>query len=285
VTTATRREAPHHNNLSCYKHYGCRLPACVARHAAYARSVYRRRGYGTWQPFVDAEPVRQHLRNLINYGISFEQAANLAGLYPASVAALLYPMGGRAPKQRLRAETAAKLLAVKAIPENVHGLHPIDGTGTRRRLQALAAIGFPFVRLGDHLPLHPAQVGRVAHAPRVHARTARAVAKLYDQLWNQDPTQHGVRPATALKVKRYAASQGWAPPAAWDDDQIDNPAAQPDLGARVPRYVALAENGLELEQRQGYTRQQAAERLGVSKDALQQAITRHRACQTSQAAA
>jgi hypothetical protein len=270
------RTAPHHRNLTCYKHHGCRLPACVERHAAYQRTVHRRRGYGTWQPFVDAEPVRQHLKQLIDYGISFERAARLAGVYPALVAAVLYPMGGRAPKQKMRAENAAKILAVKAIPENIDDLHLIDGTGTRRRLQALAAIGFPFLRLGEHLPLHPNQVRNVAIAKKVRARTARAVAEAYDRLWNQDPTQYGVRPATALKVQRYAKSQRWAPPAAWDDDLIDDPNATPDYGQQVPRYIELAENGLELEHH-GHTRQQAADRLGVTKDALQQAIGRYRA--------
>lgn len=276
MTTAAKPEPPHHRNLTCYKHYDCRLPACVARHAAYLRRVYRRRGYGTWQPFVDAEPARQHIRNLVAYGISFERAANLAGLKPSVVAAILYPMGGRAPKQRIRPETESKILAVKAIPENVDGLRPIDGTGTRRRLQALAALGFPFTRLGEHLPIHPRQVNYVVGGRLVRADTARAVAKLYDELWNQDPIQWGVRPSTALKVKRHAAKQGWAPPAAWDDDQIDDPEATPNLGSSTPRYIELAENGLELEQRQGYTREQAAERLGVTKDNLQQAITRYR---------
>jgi hypothetical protein len=275
VNTATRTP-PHHNNLSCYKHYDCRLPACVARHSAYQRRVNRLRGYGTWQPFVDAEPVRQHLKMLIGYGISFERTARLAGVYPALIAGLLYPMGDRGLKQRMRADNAARILAVKAVPENIDDLHAIDATGTRRRLQALAAIGFPFTRLGEHLPLHPAQVGRVARSPQVHAGTARAVAKVYDRLWNQDPTQYGVRPATALKVRRYAKSQGWAPPAAWDDDLIDDPAAEPDYGQQVPRYVELAENGLELEHL-GHTRQHAADRLGVTRDTLQQAIGRYRA--------
>lgn len=275
MTTATKTP-PHHNNLSCYKHHGCRLPACVDRHAAYQRAVHRRRGYGTWKPFVDAEPARQHLRTLIDYGISFEHTAKLAGLKASVVAGLIYSMGGRGLKQRIRTETEAKILAIEAIPENRNEYHPVDGTGTRRRLQALAAIGFPFQRLGDHLPIHPNQVHYAAGGRRVQARTARAVADLYNQLWNQDPTQYGVRPATALKVKRNAASKGWAPPAAWDDDTIDDPSAQPDRGAPTPRYIELAENALELESIQGYTRQQAADRLGVTRDNLQQAIGRYR---------
>jgi hypothetical protein len=275
MTTATR-QAPHHRNLTCYKHYGCRLPACVARNAEYTRRVHRLRGYGTWQPFVDAEPVRQHLRKLIACGISFERVAKLTGLKASVVSGLIYPMGDRPIKQRMRPETAAKILAIQPSTDLVDDRHIIDGTGTRRRLQALAAIGFPFVRLGEHLPIHPNQVHYVASGRGVQAGTARAVAELYDRLWNQDPTQYGIRPATALKVKRYAASKGWVPPGAWDDDTIDDPAAEPSLGDRTPRYIALAENGLELEQQQGYTREQAAERLGVTKDNLQQAITRYR---------
>ncbi|RSS59847.1 hypothetical protein [Streptomyces sp. WAC01280] len=283
MTTNAKPEAPHHRNLNCYKHFNCRLPECVARYSAYRRRVHRQQGYGTWQPFVDAEPVRRHLQLLDEYGISFEQTARLAGLKATVVAGLLYPMGSRGIKQRLRAETADKILAVKPVPENLNELRPIDATGTRRRLQALVAIGFPFLRLGEHLPIHPNQVHYVASGRRVQVKTARAVAALYDQLWNQNPADYGIRPATSLKVKRYAASKGWAPPAAWDDDTIDDPTAQPDLGEHTPRFIALAENALELEKSQGYTRQQAADRLEVSKEALQQAIGRYRAMQQTAA--
>ena len=50
--------------------------------------------------------------------------------------------------------------------------------------------------------------------------TARAVEDLYDRAW-QGPR----RPSTASR--RRAVTAGWAPPLAWDDDTIDDPAASP----------------------------------------------------------
>jgi hypothetical protein len=184
---------------------------------AYRRHVHRRQGYGTWQPYVDAEPARQHILNLRSYGIGHERTAELAGLPASVLAALLYEMGGRPRRTKIRPETEAKILSVQARPELIADGQMIDGTGTRRRLQALAAAGYPFLRLGEHLPLHPAQVGRTAVGSHVHARTARAVTALYDRLKNEAPTDHGITPGAALKARNRAAREGWREPAYWDD--------------------------------------------------------------------
>lgn len=195
----------------------------------YARRVHRLKAYGLWEPFVDAEPARQHMRNLIDYGISAERIADISGLHLAVVNGILYDFERHRRRGKIRPETEAKVLAVEARFEHIHDRHVIDGTATRRRLQALAAVGYPFRRLGgEHLPLHPAQVGSTARATQVMAGTHRAVADTYDRLAHQDPTEHGIRPGTALKIRRYAQAEGWAPPSTWDDDTIADPNAHPE---------------------------------------------------------
>jgi hypothetical protein len=52
-----------------------------------------------------------------------------------------------------------------------------------------------------------------------------AIARVYDALWNQ--------PGPSDKGRRRAAKLGYAPPVAWDDETIDDPAAVPNLGAKV----------------------------------------------------
>ncbi|MFE5368122.1 hypothetical protein [Streptomyces mirabilis] len=202
--------------------------ALKAANNRYARRRHKLKAYGLWQPFVDAEPARQHLRALKEYGVSAQRISEVSGLHPAVIGGILYDFGDHKRRERIRTETAAAIFAVQPRFEYIHDRHVIDGTATRRRLQALAAIGFPFRRLGEHLPLHPVQVGHTARSEKVQAGTHRAVAAAYKKLAHQNPTEHGIRPGTALKIRRYAQAQGWAPPIAWDDDTIDDPNAHPD---------------------------------------------------------
>lgn len=184
--------------------------------------------YGLWQPFVPAEPARRHIQSLMEYGISIERMAEVSGLRPAVLSRIIYDFTDRPMAKKIRTETADKIFAIKPRFEYIHDRHHVDGTATRRRLQALAAIGYPFRGMGEFLPLHPAQVGRTARSARVEAGTHRAVAAAYSQLAGCDPVTRGIRPGAALRVRRLAAAQGWAPPIAWDDDTIGDPEAQPD---------------------------------------------------------
>ena len=134
-----------------------------------------------------------------------------------------------------------------------------DAAGTRRRLQALVrggwSLGLMSARLGCtrqvlRLTLHRSE--------RVTAATARAVRELYDELWDQPPPE-GTRfeKRAATMARRYARERGWVPPLAWDDDEIDDPAAVPapgwcpvpaDLAAsrRYPRGPRLAARGRDV---------------------------------------
>lgn len=288
MTTAAN-PLPPHGSLSRLKHHGCKCDACRKADRDYVNTRSRLIAYGRWQPYVDAEPVRQHVRMLMSYGIGLQRVRALAGIPNGTMSKLLYGDGRRGlqPSKRVRTETAEKILAVRASLDAVAPSALIDGTGTRRRLQALVAVGWPQIELARLTGLDKLTINEQVHAlvTTAYAATARTVRDLYDQLWNVDPASRGVARRWIDQARALAAANGWVPPAAWDDDYIDSPAAVPDMGARVPRYIALAENGLELERTQGYTRQQAADRLGVSKDALQQAISRYRAAQADQQSA
>lgn len=120
----------------------------------------------------------------------------------------------------------------------------VGSTGTARRLQALVALGYTQTYLWDRLTgdakrhnLHHL----LMHArPTVNATTARKVAELYDEL--------SMTPGPSERARRKAAYYGWAPPLAWDEDEIDNPEAHPDRGIHtkpkfVERYTELRELG------------------------------------------
>ena len=95
----------------------------------------------------------------------------------------------------------------------------VDSTGTRRRLQALAALGWSSTDLARLLGVVQSTVNHWSRRPHVHLRTARRVADLYEQL----SMQVGPTP----KARAYALRCGWPPPLAWGDD-IDSLDAQPE---------------------------------------------------------
>lgn len=104
----------------------------------------------------------------------------------------------------------------------------VDATGTRRRLRALAALGWPMVILAAQLGYREAQaVSRLCQpgTTRVNVATAAAVRRLYDQL--------SMTPGPSPRARATAARSGWLPPLAWDDADLDNPAAAPDLAITV----------------------------------------------------
>lgn len=230
MTTAAK-PLPPHGSLSRHKYHKCKCDTCFEGYRAYQRSRHRKQGYGTWQPYVDAEPIRQHLLKLREQGIAFTRVAEIAGLHPPTVGAFLYRLGPSRPvKKRATPEIAAKILAVTAESASP-GI--VDATGTRRRIQALAANGWPMKALGPHIGVNPATVPRLAAQERVYRHTAEAVAAAYDKLADQDPAGHGVAAAAIERTRRRATREGWHDPQWWEDyGHIDDPTFDPDQADR-----------------------------------------------------
>jgi transcriptional regulator with XRE-family HTH domain len=259
---------------------GCRCGDCTAANRAAETKRSHAIRYGRWQPYVDAAPVREHLDALFAAGIGRRRVGELAGVSSGSLSKILYGARGRPPSRRVRPQTAAAILAVKPGPEQLAPGALVDITGTRRRAQALVATGWSQARLAGELGLTPANFCAMLRGDQVTAATAQAVGGLYDRLWNQPPPEHDQRTRIAAsRARHHAEREGWVPPLAWDDDQIDDPDSRPAEGwkrpARTRRTSAeLAEDAQELIRRQGYTREHAAGRLGVSLSNLEQAISR-----------
>jgi len=222
---------PHGN--AKYRLEKCRCLLCCTAARDYDNNRRRAIAYGRWQPYVDAEPIRAHVRALSEFGIGWMRLARLAGVPRGSMSKLLYgdPQRGMAPSKRILPKNAAKILAVEPALEHLGDEVSIDGTGTRRRLQALAAAGWPHRQLAVRLRIEPANFKPIIHGQPgqlVKAGTLRAVTALYDQLWNVDPLQQGVRRDFYDRARDQARQAGWAPVGAWDDDRIDDPEAFPD---------------------------------------------------------
>jgi DNA-binding CsgD family transcriptional regulator len=270
----------------------CYAPPCKERtqsyRAAHARHSRRQRAYGRWNPYVDAGPVRDHVAILRASGMGLDRIAELSQVARKSLVSLTSGVEGRPPSRHTRTTTAQKLFAVRP---NVDLLLPgarTDATGTRRRLQALQRIGWSQRTLAEELDTTQKVVGFIirGYHSRVQASTAIRVRKLYDQLWSCPPVASTQQEGYFIaRVRKNAEDRGWAPPMAWDDDEIDDPTAQPAetrAGSSGAARKLPEDDELLWLVRMGETDAALAMRFGVGEGTVRDA--RHRAERKTRAA-
>ncbi|MER6492640.1 hypothetical protein [Streptomyces griseorubiginosus] len=264
---------------------------------------------------VDAAPARQHLQ-LLQLTMTWGQICEASECQADNLRSIA---AGR--HTQIRRETHNRIMAVKAQAP-APGKY-VDATGLRRRLQALRAIGWSAQILAAKAGSAEARIQRICagEQPTVRQVLAEKILKLYAEL-SQTPAPAG---RSATRAKNHAIANGWAPPVAWDDDTIDDPAAQPELtghcgsdrgywmhrnqklpvcprceqahtdwlterahltpqqlnqerfrarAAAASREADLAHDAREL-MRLGADYEQAAARLDVTRQHLQQALLRH----------
>jgi len=129
------------------------------------------------------------------------------------------------------------------------GRTAVPALGTKRRLQALHAMGYTWVALAAETGY---SVGGLKSVTRgewdvVEARNAEAVRDAYERLsmvlpTSDDPHQRSAINSARNKSRRY----GWPPPLAWNNP--DDPAERPDAwhykpATRLESFAELAERG------------------------------------------
>lgn len=271
-----------HGTRNAYVVDKCRCRPCRDAAATYERRRAKDRAYGR-PAYVDATPVRTHVQQLQAQGMGWKRIAAAANLQTSVVWKLLYgdPTRGLAPTKRVMPKTRDALLAVTL--DLAPGL-TIDGTGTRRRLQALVADGWSMSELARRLNVLPSNLHTTVHGRKeVTVATATKAAALYDQLWDSTPPPSGRHGSVPARARAYASRKGWVPPLAWDDETIDNPDATPHVDdvrtARERRshrgHGAVNHDALtDCAVHWGLTITQAADRLGVTRAAIEHGISR-----------
>jgi hypothetical protein len=142
-----------------------------------------------------------------------------------------------------------------------------DPTGTTRRLQALMAIGYTQAALCRAMQLNASHLNRLINGHlgyKVNAGTAAKVKDVYRQL-SMTPGPHD-------RARRFAKARGWAPPLAWDEDTIDDPAAKPDLGEKV--VVGFVERYEEMRDL-GYNDLQIVSKWSMKPESLNRQLDRY----------
>jgi AraC-like DNA-binding protein len=122
LDTPAARPCPHrgahlHGTLQAYKRDRCRCLACREANAAYERErvAARAEEYGRWSAYADVRPVRAHLADLLNAGMSVQSIAERAHLNPRTVRRVLDP-----DVRRMRRKSAESLLRIKVDRKQSH---------------------------------------------------------------------------------------------------------------------------------------------------------------------
>ena len=260
----TVKPLPEHGTEARYQggrnRVGCRCQKCVS---AWTKAGQRRilAHLAGRPPKIHPADVTAHLQTLIAAGMSLSAIARAADVSRDTVTE-----HARGTHPFIRRSRAARILAVR--PEHADPNSFVPALGSQRRIQALYAAGYGAYVIARHAHVTARAIDYILSGARttVTISTRNAIADAYRQL--------AAQPARNLRTQRRAAAEEWPGPGYWDDDDFDNPEFEPATEA-TPRYIELAENGLELEE-DGYSREQAADRLGVTKANLQAAIGRYR---------
>ncbi|MGF0118740.1 hypothetical protein ACQFYA_20805 [Promicromonospora sp. Marseille-Q5078] len=217
---------------------------------------------------VPADPVRAHLRGLLDADDASTAAAiaDTAGVCRATITHLLH--GQRTVKRTI----ADRLLAV-----TTHQLHErpaplVPKIGVVRRIQALQAFGWTYahmervLRTAGHL--HQPEKIVAARGRHITRETHDAIRHLYDEL----STTRGPSPRAAS----LAAARGYAVPASWDDDTIDDPSAGPEAPGAAPETAHDHLDEFAFLVRGGEAPDRAAHRAGYSSaDSIGAVARRH----------
>lgn len=201
----------------------------------YEKWRLRQHAYGRFDPeFIDATETQEHLQKLRDAGTSWRRIAELSGTSRSQLMRLRTATKiGRGTAERILAvEVAAAKHLVAADHDRVPAI------GASRRVQSLIAAGWTQTYIAQRLGMTVGNLHPTTYMTRdfVSVRRDRDIRDLFNELQMQ--------PGTSIRSRRLAAKHGWALPLEWDEESIDDPAAQPHRVRRTKRddFVArLAE--------------------------------------------
>ncbi len=222
----TGRPRKRQHGYAMYKLDGCRCYTCAFAVSQYEAKRRRQIAAGTWRPFVDAAEVRAHIEAHTRAGVGTRQLARLAGVDRKAIQCARTGRRKGRPLGRMQRAVAEKILAIPVTGEAVAAHALIDATGAHRRIHALCAIGWGFGAQAVLTGRSRSNWHSITRRDRILPATAALVKGVYDQL-SMTPAPAGY---AASRARALALREGWPPPLAWDDETIDDPAAQPHLG-------------------------------------------------------
>jgi hypothetical protein len=188
-----------------------------------SRNYHRRckLGLHVREKLVDAGPALTHLRQLRGAGMPLLHIAARAGVGKATLCDLL----AATTPGMVKEDTAAAILGTRL---RISPYAPVDVTGTRRRVEALARAGWTRDHIGAAIGRSSRRILEWIRGGTVPAGMAEAVKRFYDQ--------NVYRKGPSSEVAALARGKRWHSHWAWDDDTIDDPAAEPIPHDRTARH-------------------------------------------------
>lgn len=217
-------------------------PAVRAAETRRASQIRRLKSAGQWDPSRPSEPVRAYVSQLINIGLPLHSIIKGSGV-PAGVCRSLlygttrYPNGVKTvypPSKTIGTEYAEKLMAYRPALDDYPPFAVVSTVGSRRRLQALATVGWTRRALAARTDASVGRFNQIMQQSTTSAAMAIIVRDLYDELWHRSPSEAEVPSASVLRTRNTAAREGWYGPLAWDDETIDDPDTLPSTDAVQP---------------------------------------------------
>lgn len=205
---------------------------------------------------VDAAPVIQRVRRLHDEcGMSHQAIADACPPNPKTGARMgqssisdLY-RGARGPRKgvpgkpiaKVPRTTADRVFAVPYQAVSASSSAKVPAIGTRRRMQALCAIGYGSKFQADFIDQSPdyqyfwrllsgrrSDSHSRAKFETVEVATREKIKAMYEKLAFTDPADLGVIKGEITKCRNIGVKRGYAPPSCWDEDTIDDPQAFPE---------------------------------------------------------
>lgn len=207
-----------HGTYLAYDKDACRCYDCCA-----AKMRHRYRVIGQACGLVSADRSREHVTLLLSV-LTVGQIEARSGVNRTTIRRLIGSHRGAPRSERVERTTEAALFAVRPVRFGPEKIGFVDGTGTRRRLRALMALGWGGVWINAQLKTSSATAWRITVKDRpVTVQMRDAVVHIYDRFsMSVPPPSYGT-----MVAKRTARTHGWPPPLAWDDESIDDPSARP----------------------------------------------------------
>jgi len=187
---------------------------------------------------VDVGPARAYLRKLhFVYGMSAAQLATKCSLSQGSISEIIAgerrgDYGQLYTITSIFRENAQSVMAIEPEISTDRGGTRVNAIGTTRRMQGLAAMGYPVRWQGEQVGFFGQTIYLTAQGKRkiVYFSTAYKIKTLYEKLENDPhPEAHGILPGKASLTRTYALRNGYVRPIFWDWDTIDDPDGFPDF--------------------------------------------------------
>ncbi len=201
---------------------GVSRPVC---HGPASTRYDLRKLHGLPSPWVDTAQARRRVVHLHGWGISYLDIARAAGIPASTVRAV-----GHGHQRRAYAYTVGAILAVDHHPRPTQA--QALSVGAHRRVQALAAMGWPGRVVAVHLGVSQSRLAVLTARPVMSYRYWRAITEVYDR-W-------GTTPGPSARCQSRARTLGWPTALAWEGVDIDDPRTRADGRVRVVLRVAVA---------------------------------------------